>query len=107
MLDHNIELVYTSTKVSINSNFTSDNGDADNNYSQEAEGDEKAEVLVSFSSNQLVHICQDNNIKISNIKTRIIGWIELGELPRQAAGEEDWQACLLYLGGFLHHYCLS
>ena len=28
------------------------------NYSQEAEGDEKAEVLVSFSSNQLVHNCQ-------------------------------------------------
>ena len=33
--------------------------------SQEAEGDEKAEVLVSFSSNHLVHICQDINTEIS------------------------------------------
>ena len=43
MLDHNIELVHTNTKVTEYITF------ADNHFdSQEAEGDEKAEVIVSF-----------------------------------------------------------
>ena len=45
MLDHNC-WVHTNTKVSTQ-HFTSDDGD-DKNLSQEAEGDEKAEVVVSF-----------------------------------------------------------
>ena len=48
MLDHNIELVHTNTKVSIE-HFTFG---SEYYNSQEAEGDEKAEVVVSFSSNR-------------------------------------------------------
>ena len=43
MLDHNIELVHTNTKVTEYITFADSHFD-----SQEAEGDEKAEVIVSF-----------------------------------------------------------
>ena len=43
MLDHNIELVHTNTKVTEYITFADSHFD-----SQEAEGDEKAEVIVGF-----------------------------------------------------------
>ena len=57
------------------------------NYSQEAEGDEKAEVLVSFFPHFLT-----TDIAISARNTHIkmeINGNKLGELPRQEAGQED------------------
>ena len=50
MLDHNIELIGSHTKVSIH---LADAG-ADKNNPQEAEGDEKDEVKVSLSPFQTI-----------------------------------------------------
>ena len=80
LIDHNLELMHTNT--------------------QEAEGDEKAEVQVSFSNiwhwNQSVFI----HLTLGPISIHKCNGYKLGELPRQADGEQDQEACLLCLGGF-------
>ena len=85
LIDHNLELMHTNT--------------------QEAEGDEKAEVQVSFSNiwhwNQSVFI----HLTLGPISIHKCNGYKLGELPRQADGEQDQEACLLCLGGFPFHRC--
>ena len=111
MLDHNIELVHTNTKVSTQ-HFTSDHGDADIKKLPSGgwggrEGWSSCELFIKSSCPHLSRYQHKDKLHDTNSYQCNGSSIELGELPRQTAGEEDRQACLLCLGGFIHHYCLS